>query len=130
MLPEEEKALVEFADSETHWMPFGQRKRRLPYGFVYGVSSRSIIGVAPPIPPILEGLAQRLVDAQIITKRAEQIVFQDYGAGTGFGEHVDAPVFGPEVCSISLLSRCVCPFVTRCGRKFFAKSWNQGASLR
>jgi len=59
---------------------------------------------------MLEGFAQRLVDAQIMTKRAEQLVFQDYGAGTGIGEHVDAPVFGPEVCSISLLSRCVMSF--------------------
>jgi alkylated DNA repair dioxygenase AlkB len=106
----EEERLVAYAEAQSHWTRFGKLKRRLAFGYVYGVSTRTIVRAAPPIPPLLELLAVRLVENNMMKTIADQVVVQEYPPGVGIGEHVDAPVFGPEVCSVSLLSRCVMRF--------------------
>jgi alkylated DNA repair dioxygenase AlkB len=106
----EEERLVAYAEAQSHWTRFGKLKRRLAFGYVYGVSTHTIVRAAPPIPPLLELLAARLVEKHMMETIADQVVVQEYPPGVGIGEHVDAPVFGPEVCSVSLLSRCVMRF--------------------
>ncbi len=108
--PSEETELVTYAEAQRHWISFGKLKRRLAFGYVYGVSSRTIVREAPPIPPLLDQLAVRLVESNMMGATADQVVIQEYPRGVGIGEHVDAPVFGPDVCSVSLLSPCVMRF--------------------
>jgi alkylated DNA repair dioxygenase AlkB len=107
---DEEAALVVFADSQHHWAPFGRLKRRLSFGYLYAISKRRIVNTAPSMPAVLADLARRLVHEGLMNELAQQIVLQDYCKNSGIGVHADSPVFGPQVCSVSLLSPCMMRF--------------------
>jgi alkylated DNA repair dioxygenase AlkB len=105
----EEGQLDSFFSTQTHWDWLG-KKRRLPFGFTYSPSKRKIVRPAPPIPPILHALAVRFNEVGMMKKVANQVVVQEYLTGQGIGRHTDSGDFGPEIISLSLLSRCVMRF--------------------
>jgi alkylated DNA repair dioxygenase AlkB len=106
---QEEAELESFTATQVHWDWLG-KKRRLPFGFTYSPTKRKIVRPAPAVPAILHGLAIRLTVAGLMSEVANQIVFQEYLSGQGIGEHVDAPDFGPDIVSVSLLSPCFMRF--------------------
>ena len=106
-ITEAEAAQLEaFVSSQAHWTAIGTKKRRLSFGYKYGISNHNIVEIAPPVAPILHALAVHLVEVGMMRDLADQVVVQEYPAGVGIGEHVDAEVFGPDLVSISLLSPC------------------------
>ena len=93
----------------------GQAARRtvVHFGFRYGYGSWELTPV-DPLPAWLLWLRDRaaaLVGAD--PDRFVEALVSRYPAGAGIGWHRDAPVFGPEVVGVSLLSPCRLRFQRR-----------------
>jgi alkylated DNA repair dioxygenase AlkB len=82
-------------------------KRRVKhYGWLYGYESWKVTP-APPIPGWLVPLQERVASLMNVpAERVEEILISQYPAGAGIGWHRDAPMFGPTVVGVSLLSPC------------------------
>ena len=114
---EEERALVasfegfEFSEVRMH----GQAARRTVahFGYRYGYESWRV-EPAEPLPLSLEWLRERAaaLAGTDPAALAETLVTR-YPPGAGIGWHRDAPVFGPEVVGVSLLSSCSLRFQPR-----------------
>ena len=78
----EHSAIVDFVSAQKDWIPLGA-KERLPFGWLYSVSSGGLRKTTP-IPPILQSLSFRLVDEGLMTREAEQAVIQRYPRGSRF----------------------------------------------
>ena len=99
--PEEEIRLVKFADS-VEW-DTGLKRRVQHYGYRYNylkrsVDSESFLG---DIPEELVDICARLDRYGL--HRPQQVIVNEYQPGQGIAPHVDAPVFGPVVCTLSCL---------------------------
>jgi alkylated DNA repair protein (DNA oxidative demethylase) len=117
-LSEDESAAVsDLLAAHTHWSPLG-KKRRLPFGYLYGLGRRKVIGAAPPFPPLFVRFAERICQVGLMDDLANQATVQEYQRAQGIGHHIDAPDFGPDIVSVSLYSPCVMRF-TRADRVYF-----------
>jgi hypothetical protein len=94
----EDKQLRIFAGSQRHWDHLGA-EWRLPFGWIYSVDRKTV-----PIPPLLHGLALRIVDAGLTEHVPDQIVYQAYLSDQFLSCHVDAPIFRGPIVSVSMLS--------------------------
>lgn len=97
---EDQLQIVEFIDS----MPWDTtlKRRRQQYGYWYDIKSKSN-AQAPPIPGVLQTLAQHLYSEGTFAKVPEQLLINEYTATQGISAHTDANIFGSVVVSISLL---------------------------
>ena len=75
------------------------------YGARYDYESSQVseIGSAPPIPPILKTIGERLFLEDFFQRSPEQVIVNEYLSGQGIASHVDRQSFGPAVATISLL---------------------------
>ena len=75
------------------------------YGARYDYESSQVseIGSAPPIPPILKTISERLFLEDFFQRLPEQVIVNEYLSGQGIASHVDRQSFGPAVATISLL---------------------------
>jgi alkylated DNA repair dioxygenase AlkB len=119
--------VVELIEAHTHWTPLGG-KRRLSFGFEYGVGAKRIVATAPPIPARLHELAIQIADAGLMREVPNQVTIQEYQPGQGIGKHIDAPCFGGELVTISLLSGCAMRF-TRIGSAPFRQELEPRSAL-
>ena len=69
----------------------------------YELSQVSEIGSAPPIPPVLKSIGERLFLENFFDRSPEQVIVNEYLSGQGIASHVDRQSFGPAVATISLL---------------------------
>jgi hypothetical protein len=67
----EEHEVVAFINTQDHWGRIGQ-KRRLSFGWDYGVSKKTLKR-GPPVPPIFRGLSMRLYEQGLMSELAEQV---------------------------------------------------------
>ena len=115
--PEEERDLVagfqelEFGEVRMH----GQAARRtvVHFGYQYGYESWKLTPV-DPLPEWIAWLRHRagaLVDVE--PELFVETLVTRYPAGAGIGWHRDAPLFGPTVVGVSLLSACSMRFQRR-----------------
>lgn len=113
----EEQALValfeemEFAEVRMH----GQAAKRtvLHFGYRYDYDSWRLTP-AEPLPPDLNWLRDRSgAFAGVEPERFVETLVSRYPAGAGIGWHRDAPMFGPVVVGVSVLSGCVMRFQRR-----------------
>ncbi len=124
---DEERDLVgafeawEFSEVRMH----GQVAKRtvVHFGYRYGYESWGLVPTEP-LPPSLEWLRDRAaaligIDPADI---AETLVTR-YPPGAGIGWHRDAPLFGPQVVGVSLLSPCSLRFQRRVGET--RRVWRQ-----
>ncbi len=108
--PDEERRLVdEFETWEFSEVRMrGQTARRTVahFGYRYGYESWDLVPT-DPLPASLEWLRDRASALAEIdpTEVAETLVTR-YPPGAGIGWHRDAPLFGPRVVGVSLLSPC------------------------
>jgi alkylated DNA repair dioxygenase AlkB len=107
---DEERALLErirrldFHDVVMHGI--AARRRAAHYGWLYGYESWRI-EPGPPIPEFLLALRERAAGlAQLSPETFEEVLVTEYPPGAGIGWHRDAPMFGPKVVGVSLLSAC------------------------
>lgn len=114
---EEEGGLValfdgfEFDEVRMH----GQTARRtvLHFGYRYEYESWKLVPTDPS-PPELDWLRERAgAFAGVEPKRWAEILVTRYPPGAGIGWHRDAPMFGPTVVGLSLLSACTMRFQRR-----------------
>jgi alkylated DNA repair protein (DNA oxidative demethylase) len=116
---DEERAvltLVESLDMQTVEM-HGQTARRTVRHFdlAYGYESWRL-APAPPLPRTLEPLRERCAEfAGVQPDALAQTLVTRYPPGATIGWHRDAPVFGPVVIGVSLLSACLMRFQRRVG---------------
>ena len=114
---EEERSLLalfeelEFAEVRMH----GQTARRtvVHFGYRYDYEAWRLTP-ADPLPDALVGLRDRagaLVDTD--PGQFVETLVTRYPAGAGIGWHRDAPLFGPKVVGVSLLSGCSMRFQRR-----------------
>lgn len=97
----------------------GQVARRTVkhFGYEYGYESWRLRPAEPP-PPELAPLRSRCAElAGLAPEALAQILVTRYPPGATIGWHRDAPVFGPTVVGVSLLSACVMRFARTAGEK-------------
>jgi len=75
------------------------------YGARYEYSSAEVaeLGSAPPIPPVMTFIGERLVTQGFFDRPPEQVIVNEYLSGQGIASHVDKSSFGPAVATISLI---------------------------
>jgi alkylated DNA repair protein (DNA oxidative demethylase) len=107
---DEENDLVELLQrmpfSEVRMHGVAARRRVRHFGWVYGYQTWQV----EPGPPVPESLlpirAKAAALANLDSERFEEVLVTKYPPGAGIGWHRDAPMFGPLVMGISLLSSC------------------------
>ena len=121
--PLEEQALLgwvealSFSDVRMHGVL--AKRRVVHFGWDYGYESWQI-APTEPIPTWLMPLRQRAAALLTLPVDAlEEVLVTRYDAGAGIGWHRDAPMFGPTVIGVSLLSACRMRFqrTTKIGRE-------------
>ena len=76
------------------------------FGYDYGYESWELVP-AEPLPPPLVWLRDRCGQlAELEASELVQVLVSRYPPGAGIGWHRDAPMFGPKVVGVSLLSAC------------------------
>ena len=107
---DEERLLIEhirqlpLAEVRMHGVT--AKRRVAHFGWVYGYESWRITP-GPPVPEFLHPLRNRV--AELVNMEPAQFVevlVTEYDSGAGIGWHRDAPMFGPTVVGVSLLSAC------------------------
>jgi DNA oxidative demethylase len=108
--PDEERELAEriggldFQEVKMHGIV--AKRRTAHFGWLYGYESWRI-APGPPIPSFLLSLRERAAElAGVRADSLEEALVTLYPPGAGIGWHRDAPMFGPRVIGISLLSAC------------------------
>ena len=95
----------------------GQVARRTVahFGYDYDYEAWTLTR-ARPLPPELEWLRVRCAGlAGLDPQRLDQALVSRYPPGAGIGWHRDAPMFGPKIVGVSLLSGCRMRFQRRSG---------------
>ena len=95
----------------------GQTARRTVrhFGYDYGYESWELVP-AEPLPAPLVWLRDRCAGlAELRPEELAQTLVSRYPPGAGIGWHRDAPMFGPKVVGVSLLSGCRMRFQRRAG---------------
>jgi DNA oxidative demethylase len=83
------------------------RRRVAQFGWLYGYDSWSRIDPGPRVPDFLHSLRERAARlADVSPVELEEALVIEYPPGAGIGWHRDAPMFGPKVVGVSLLSPC------------------------
>jgi alkylated DNA repair dioxygenase AlkB len=73
------------------------------FGVGYGYDSRQALAGAPPLPPWLAALAQKIAPLlQALPDAVAVVLVTRYPPGARNGWHRDAPAFGPAVAGLSL----------------------------
>lgn len=110
----EERALlagiagIPFAEVRMHGV--AAKRTVAHFGWDYGYETWRI-EPAPPIPAFLEDLRARCAEAAgLVPDALAETLVTRYPPGAGIGWHRDAPMFGPTVVGVSLLSSCVLRF--------------------
>jgi alkylated DNA repair dioxygenase AlkB len=97
-------ARLEFHDVVMHGL--AARRRAAHFGWLYGYESWRI-EPGPVIPNFLLPLRDRAAAlAELDPAALEEVLVTEYPPGAGIGWHRDAPMFGPKVVGVSLLSAC------------------------
>jgi DNA oxidative demethylase len=119
---------LEFHQVVMHDTP--ARRTTAHFGWEYGYDSRDI-HPAEPIPEFLVDLRQRAADLIDVDPEAlAEVLITRYPAGATIGWHRDAPMFGPKVVGVSLLSSCIMRFRRRIARGGAAPIADRNAERR
>ena len=107
---DEERLLIEHIQqlplAEVRMHGVTAKRRVAHFGWVYGYESWRITP-GPSVPEFLHPVRNRV--AELVNMEPAQFVevlVTEYDSGAGIGWHRDAPMFGPTVVGVSLLSAC------------------------
>ncbi|KAI9356854.1 oxidoreductase [Pilaira anomala] len=113
---QEEKDLVEFADSQT-WSGLGispnpeLKRRTQQYGHLFSYRYRKVLEEYGPFPDPVHFMVNRIMENNWMPNHPNHLLINEYNAGQGIMPHIDAPaLFGPVIISLSLLSDCIMRF--------------------
>lgn len=102
--PDEERILLDFIDGGT-WNT--ELKRRTQhYGYRYSYTNRAVDSEDSlgDMPIVFGPVCERMVAAGFFSQAPQQVIVNEYLPGQSIANHVDSPVFGPVVASLSLES--------------------------
>ena len=102
---------LQFSEVRMHGQP--ARRTVVHFGWLYQYESWKLVP-ADPLPEPLRWLCQRAgafagTDPELFA----EVLVTRYPPGAGIGWHRDAPMFGPKVVGVSLLSPCAMRFQRR-----------------
>lgn len=102
-----ESQLIKYIDNSTcNWESLSNsiNSRRVQhYGYKYDYKTRKLNGSVNPIPDIIKNV----VISEIVP---QQVIVNEYFHGQKIAAHIDATIFGPKICIISMLSDVVMVF--------------------
>lgn len=104
---EDERSLIAAIDGEPWLDDLWRRVQHYVYRYDYknrSVDSSQKLGA---LPAWAQPVAQRLAANEYMATVPDQLIVNEYMPGQGIGAHVDAPAFGPVICSVSLGTPCV-----------------------
>jgi alkylated DNA repair dioxygenase AlkB len=107
-------ALLEAVDA-GQWRPLEVRRTQI-YGYSYDLRKGGAYRVED-LPGWAQELAARLLQDELMSDSADQLIVNEYAPGQGIRPHVDAPLFTDTIVSISLGSTCVMEFTTESGAR-------------
>lgn len=104
----------EAATQLTGWIDTGSwntdiARRRQMYGFDYNIKAKSLSSSTPITEPLLslcQGLLPIFQAHCPSVTDVNQVIVNEYTRSQGIAAHIDAPIFGPVVASLSLLEPC------------------------
>jgi len=99
---EHEKVLEE-VDGLEFDLTLSRRVQHYGAKYDYGSASLNAPGTAPPIPPGIQVLGQRLLAEGYFAKEPDQVIVNEYVGNQGIAGHVDRTSFGEAVATVSLL---------------------------
>jgi len=99
----ERELLAWIDDEKREWTPAPGGRVVLQFGYSYLYETKTV-GVAPPIPDLLDRLMDSLVERKLLGRKPNQILINKYEPGQGISAHTDAKCFGDEISSLSLQS--------------------------
>ena len=99
---EHEKVLAEIEGLEFD-LTLSRRVQHYGARYDYGSASLSAPGTAPPIPPLIGQLGQRLHTEGFFSKIPDQVIVNEYLGNQGIAGHIDRTFFGEAVATVSLL---------------------------
>ena len=95
---------LEFSEVRMHGI--AAKRRVAHFGLVYGYETWRV-EPGPPVPEFLIPLQERVAELLKTEPAAlAEILVTQYPPGAVIGWHRDAPMFGPDVAGVSLLSPC------------------------
>lgn len=99
----DQKSVVDEIDSREFSSEISRRVQH--YGYRYDYAERTVheSGSAPPIPPVMLEISERLLMEGHFTQKPTQVIVNEYLAEQGIAAHTDRVAFGPSVATISLL---------------------------
>jgi len=100
---DEHNAAVTEVDSNVFEMTLSRRVQHYGARYEYESSRVAEIGSAPPIPPVLKVIGERLLTEGFFDRSPEQVIVNEYLSGQGIAAHVDRQSFGPAVATVSLI---------------------------
>ena len=114
---EEEAALVALFEqrqfSEIHMRGQVARRTVLHFGYRYDYEGWTLVPVEP-LPPSATWVRDRAATlAEVDPAALAETLVTRYPPGAGIGWHRDAPLFGPKVVGVTLLSGCSLRFQRR-----------------
>lgn len=112
----EQHAIVSEIDERGFGTQLARRVQHYGFRYDYFESSVQGMGSAPPIPPRMASLAERLVEEGHFSRVPNQVIVNEYLCDQGIGAHIDRLSFGPEVATVSLLEAWPMTFNNRQGR--------------
>jgi alkylated DNA repair dioxygenase AlkB len=109
---DDERNLIENID-KGHWSTTLKRRTQ-HFGFEYDYKKRNVhqLNQSQPLPNWCFSLTTRL-SQEIFHRVPEQLIINEYQPGQGISKHIDAPVFGEPIVSLSLGSHCVMIFTLK-----------------
>jgi alkylated DNA repair dioxygenase AlkB len=110
----EHDALLAVLDAGP-WRDIGTRRMQI-YGYSYDLRKGGAYRVED-LPAWAQRVAGRLQRDGLMCDVADQLIVNEYPAGTGIHPHVDAPLFTDTIVSVSLGSSCVMEFTTDSGER-------------
>lgn len=81
------------------------KRRTQHFGYEYNYTARSV-SPAPRLPEWSISLCEYLREQGFIDKLPDQLIINEYQKGQGISKHVDSPVFGDVIFTVSLGSPC------------------------
>ena len=87
------------------------KRRTQHYGIKYDYKTRNLVGLhkIKALPDWIKSICDRLVEDKKMSM-PEQVIINEYKPGQGIASHIDSPVFGEIIISLSLGSDCLMNF--------------------
>ena len=101
--PEEEVQLLERIGA-NHW-ELSLKRRVQQFGPIYNYSTKKLDPAQREIPEWIIPFLDRI--EEWFERKPEQIIVNEYKIGQGISKHIDSPLFGPTVASLSLMNDAV-----------------------